>query len=89
MLEEAENNLEENVENSVNLFTRLMRRTCKPMEYILDLSKKKKDRKPWFDRECEQKRKEIITLLKKLNRINSTKHPERYQKAKTDYLNKR
>ena len=77
-----------NIEQSVNIFTGLMQKISKPMEYVLQFGRKIMD-KPWFDKQCIQKKKEAITLLKKLGRINNKTQHKRYQMEKRRYLNKK
>ena len=76
------------LENSVSLFTNLMQSVSKPMQYILQFGKRE-EKKPWFDKDCIRKKKEIIKHLNKLTRLNTKKQPKRYQKQKCVYINQR
>ena len=90
LLEAAEKELEENnVESSVNLFTKLIQSVSKPLEYIMKVGGKKLDRKPWYDKECQKKKKETLTQLHKLGKINNIRQPRRYLKEKTKFLQER
>ena len=84
-IDEADKN---NIEQSVSLFTTLMQKISKPMVSIIQFGKKFLD-KPWFDKECIQKKKETIFHLQKLTKINNRKQPKRYQKEKRNYINKK
>ena len=77
-----------NIDQSVNLFTCLMQKISKPMEYILQFGKRLLD-KPWFDKQCIRCKKEVVLQLRKLSRINIKRHHGWYQKEKRKYLNKK
>ena len=78
----------DNIDQSINLFTKLMQKIGKPMESVIQFGKKILD-KPWFDKECIQKKKQTTLQLNKLTRINNRKQPKRYQKEKRVYINKK
>ena len=78
-----------NVNHSVSLFTTLMQKVGKPMEHVIQLGKKFIARKPWFDRECVRKKKETLTCLSKMGKINNRKQPNKYQRAKCSFLEKK
>ena len=89
ILQEAKDEADtDNIEQSMNLFTKFMQKVSKPMESIIQFGKKTLD-KPWFDKECIHKKKEATSQLNKLARINNRKQPRRYQKEKRVYINKK
>ena len=77
-----------NIDQSINLFTKLMQKISKPMESVIQFGRKVLD-KPWFDKECVQKKRETTAQLTKLTRVNNRKQPKRYQKEKRVYINKK
>ena len=79
----------DNIENSISLFTKLMQIVSKPLEYLLKVGGRKMDKKPWYDKQCQKKKKETTILLNKLSKINSSKQPGRYQKEKRSFLQKK
>ena len=89
ILQEANDEADtDNIEHSMNLFTKLMQKISKPMESIIQFGRKTLD-KPWFDKECIHKKREATSQLNKLTRINNRKQPKRYQKEKRVYINKK
>ena len=77
------------LEESVSIFTKLMKMVSKPLEFIIKFGGKKNDRKPWFDKECQKKKKETLKHLSKLSKIDSKKRPRSYQREKNLYLEKK
>ena len=78
-----------NVNHSVSLFTTLMQKVGKPMEYVIQLGKRLIARKPWYDKECAHKKKETLAYLGKMGKINNRKQPNKYQRAKCSFLEKK
>ena len=90
LLKEAEKELEQNnVDNSVNLFTRLLQKVSKPLEHMIKVGGKKLEKKPWYDKECQKKKKVTLMQLNKLGRINNIKQPKKYHKEKMLYVYKK
>ena len=90
ILEEAAIELENNqVNNSVNLFTKLMQYVSKPLEFILKIGDKKLERKPWYDKECQKSKKDTLNQLNKLAKINNIRQPKKYQKEKNSLPTKK
>ena len=79
----------DNINHSVSIFTHLMQKVGKPMEYVIQLGKRKTARKPWFDKECVQKKKETLTSLGKMGKIDNRNQARRYQRAKCFFLEKK
>ena len=77
-----------NIEHSIECFTTFLQKISKPMEYVLQFGKRILD-KPWFDKQCIKSKKEVISQLRKLGKINNKKQHGRYQKEKRIYLNKK
>ena len=77
------------IEQSVSLFTKLMQLVSRPLEHVLKIGGTKLDRKPWFDKECQRKKKETLKLLNKLSKLDNKRQPRRYQREKNIYLQKK
>ena len=85
----AEEQLETSIDESIKTFNRAMDRANKPMKQEIKPNQKKVEKNEWFDKECIKGKKKASSLLKKLNRTNRAKCPQKYEKIKKDYLESR
>ena len=88
-IEEATELLENNIEEGMDKFNAIMDEINKPMRSSFKTNKEKENKKKWFDRDCENKKKEARQALIKMNRINAKNRREEYTRAKESYLDKR
>ena len=89
LLQTAEEQLEEDLDESVNSFNKAMDSANKPMKQTVNVNKKKISKNEWFDKECKTCKRRTSILLRKLNNINRRGKPEKYDKTKKDYLEER
>ena len=90
LLNQAEECVETNIDNSIKLFNQAMGEINKPMtQTVTPNNKEKRERNKWFDKECLQSKKDTKNSLKKLNRTNRKKQEEIYEERKQDYLTKK
>ena len=88
-LEEAQEALEIGIDEGLDKFDKVMKEVNKPMNSTFRTKKESITNKKWFDRECEQKKKETRKALLGMNKINVKRKRQEYDRAKTNYLNKR
>ena len=88
-LEEAEDVLEDSIEEGIDSFDNIMKEINKPMMSTIKTGGEKEQKKKWFDKDCEVKKKEARHALVKLNKINAKRRNPEYKRAKDDYLDKR
>ena len=87
-IEEATQLLDESIEEGVDKFNEAVEDVNKPMRSTFK-NTNKGDKKKWFDRECEVKKKEARQALIGMHRINARRKKDEYKRAKDTYLNKR
>ena len=86
LLQEAENKVTLDIDESLNSFNEAMNTINKPMEQHITPGKKKMAKNAWFDKECREKKQQTKTSLKQLNKINRNTNENKYEEQKEDYL---
>ena len=89
LLQLAEDQLDSNMEESINSFNKAMDATNKPMKQTIKVNRRKISKNAWFDKDCKSSKKRTSNLLHKLNNINRLKKQEKYDKIKKEYLAER
>lgn len=83
-LREAEQLVEEDIDEAVLMFTETMQRANKPMEKNI-IPNKKEQRQPWYDKECKRKKKDLKKLLNKVN-CNKNHRNQKLEEQRVAYL---
>ena len=86
LLQTAEEQLEDDLDESLNSFNKAMDSANKPMKQTINVNKKKTSKNDWFDKECKSCKRKTSNLLRKLNNTNRRGKPEKYDKLKKEYL---
>ena len=89
LLNNAEEQLESSVDESLDLFNQAMSEVNKPMKQTMKTRNRKTWKNEWFDKECKESKKSAKRSLQKLNRLNRRKNAKLYEKRKEDYLAKK
>ena len=75
------------IEPSLNEFYATMNKIVHPMEKMITIGgKPKKNIKEWFDRECMETKKKAMKALRKLNRTDNSREPNKYMEIKQTYI---
>ena len=88
-LREAYEALDINIDEGVDRFDKVMETINKPMVSKYKIGEREVEKKKWFDKECERKKKEARRALTQMNKINAKRRREDYKRAKDSYLDKR
>ena len=88
-IEEASEILEDSIEEGLESFDKILQDVHKPMRSTFKQGGDKDQKKKWFDRDCEIKKKEARQALVNLNKINAKRRKPEYNRAKEEYLDKR
>ena len=86
---EATETVEENIDEGLEKFDRIMEKINKPMVSTFKSGGVKEETKKWFDKECNTKKKEARKALTEMNKINVKRNREDHRRAKDNYLDKR
>ena len=78
-----------NLEQGLDKFDNVMNKLNKPLTSTFKTGQVKEDKKKWFDKECEQMKKDARKALINMNKINPRKKKEEHKVAKDLYLDKR
>ena len=78
--------LDNSMEEGLDKFDQIMKDINKPMCNTFKLSEENVSKKKWFDRDCENKKKETRQALLAMNRINGRRRKEDHKRAKDRYL---
>ena len=89
LLKTAEDLVDIDIDESVNIFNEAMDQANKPMKQTITPSTTKRTKKEWFDKECQISKKNTRKLLQKMNKINRTKEQGKYENKKKEYLEER
>ena len=90
LVQQAEEQVDQNIDEGVALFTEAMRKANKPMETITQPNRTGKQRKqPWFNKECERKKNEVSKLLNIFNKNKAMANRNRSEEARKNYLDKK
>ena len=88
-IQEATELLDNNIEEGMDKFDNIMKNINKPMRSTFRNNGIKEERKKWFDKDCEAKKKAARQALTEMSRINGKKKKDEYKRAKEKYLDKR
>ena len=88
-LEEATRAIDNNIDEGLEKFDKVMDKINKPMVCIHKEGGKREETKKWFDKECEVKKREARKALIEMNKINVKRRREDHIRAKNRYLDKR
>ena len=88
-LEEAKEVLDNSIEEGVEKFEKIMKEINKPMVNKIKTGGEKTEKKKWFDKECENKKKEARKALTEMNKLNPKRNREEHARAKERYLDQR
>ena len=89
LLQTAEEQIEVDIDESIKMFNKTMDLVNKPMKQTVNTRKKRRCKNVWFDKDCNIGKKKTSNLLAKLNKINKSKTPRKYDKTKKEYLEER
>ena len=88
-LKQAELMTETDIDGSLQLFNRIMKKANNPMKKTFTVNTGRSPPKKWYDKECQKQKISTKKQLGRLNRINAQQNPEEYQQEKTNYLEKK
>ena len=88
-LKRAEQIMETDINNSLQLFNKIMKKANNPMKKSFTIKNGGTPPKKWFDKECRKKKAETKKQLGKLSRINALNRPNEYHQEKKNYLDKK
>ena len=89
LLKEAEQQIENDIDNSLHLFNQAMENANKPMRQQIDPKKKPREKNIWFDKECRNSKINLKKSLRKLSYTNRRRNKQLYEQRKDNYLNKK
>ena len=88
-LNQAIQEIDTNIETSLDNFNSLMTGIGKPMVSNLTIGGKQRLNKGWYDKECQEKRKETRYALRKLLRSNRNNDQVQHDEKRANYIKKR
>ena len=89
MLSTAEDQIEEDIDESLRCFNKAMDSINKPMKQKIKANQRKLKKNDWFDKDCKSSKKRTSNLLRKLNNVNRLKKNRKYENTKKEYLEER
>ena len=88
-LQQATEMLDEDIDEGLDGFNKVMGKLNKPLTSTFKSGRERENKKKWFDRECEHKKKEARKALTTMNKINPKRKKEEHKLARDAYLDKR
>ena len=81
--------LDEGIAEGLDKFDSVMKKINKPMVNTIKVGREREDKKKWFDKDCEIKKKEARKALIAMAKIDAKAKKEEHKRAKDLYLDKR